>query len=113
MGAAIPQLLILATSLPKALPYPADAIRTEYRTSSVKCMDEVLPGDEEEEEVAPSGLLERKVSGLSVTIVIGDGKKDITGREKKSGKGKKRSGDKDGGSAAAQDADDAMSTDSE
>ncbi|KAG8919027.1 hypothetical protein FRC01_001515, partial [Tulasnella sp. 417] len=88
-SAAIPTLLIIATSLPEMLPFAKDEIKIEYKTGTVRCMDEILPDEEPEDEEDPtiqSELVERKIASLSVTITIGDGQKEITGKEKKTPK---------------------------
>ncbi|KAG9043218.1 hypothetical protein FS837_009863 [Tulasnella sp. UAMH 9824] len=95
-SAAIPTLLIIATSLPEMLPFSKDEIRVEYKTGTVRCMDEILPDeDPEEDEEDPtiqSELVERKIASLAVTLTIGDGKKEITGKEKKTPKKLRGSG---------------------
>ncbi|KIO15686.1 hypothetical protein M407DRAFT_86859 [Tulasnella calospora MUT 4182] len=89
-SAAIPTLLIIATSLPEMLPFAKEEIRVEYKTGTVRCMDEILPDedaeDEEEDPTIQSELVERKIASLSVTLTIGDGKKEVTGKEKKTPK---------------------------
>ena len=98
MGAAIPHLLQLATSLPDILPYAPEEIQTEVLTGTVEVQDEVIPDDEDEE----ISLRTRRKSTLSVVIKIGDGidegARTGKGRRKKSkageGKGPHRAGGK-------------------
>ncbi|KAF8610721.1 hypothetical protein BDV93DRAFT_484159 [Ceratobasidium sp. AG-I] len=69
LGAAIPQLLLLVTSLPECLPYGPEEIRNEITTGTTICVDEIHPEDEEEDvELKP-----RNKSSLEVKIIIGDG----------------------------------------
>ena len=49
MGAAIPHLTMLATSLPAILPYDRREIKTTVTTGSVSVTDEVVPQDEDDE----------------------------------------------------------------
>lgn len=108
LGAAIPHLLLLTTSLPRILPFPEDEITSSIHTGTVKCVDEVFPekeGDEDEGE--ENTLRERDKSCLRVTLKIGDGervggrkgapiriqKKRETNTEKGKGKGKGKSTD--------------------
>jgi len=108
MAAAIPHLLLLVTSLPETLPYSREEVHFEYKTGTVKSMDEVLPAeDEEDEDTIQSDLVERKSSSLSVTITIGDGSKEITGKEKGARRAKRQK------KQPVADAEDAMSTDDE
>jgi hypothetical protein len=91
MTAAIPHLVLLATSLPDVLPYAKDEIRIDYYTGTVQCVDEVLPSEiddedqfDEEPEIKLGGeLVTRLKSRLEVKICIGNGEREITGREKK------------------------------
>ncbi|KDQ13504.1 hypothetical protein BOTBODRAFT_111451 [Botryobasidium botryosum FD-172 SS1] len=80
LGAAIPHLLLLTTSLPRILPFPADEIVSSIHTGTVKCVDEMLPGDDEEEEEGENTLRERDKSCLRVTMKIGDGVR-VSGRK--------------------------------
>jgi len=121
MAAAIPHLVLLATSLPDILPYGPDEIRTEYFTGTVQCVDEVFPQEEEEifgdepESGFHSSLETRNKSRLEVKICIGDGEREITGREKKQRKRSrgKHSGAQSASHRGAKDIEDAMSTDSD
>jgi ribonuclease P/MRP protein subunit RPP20 len=49
MGAAIPHLMMLATSLPAILPYDRREIKTTVTTGTVSVTDEVIPQDEDDE----------------------------------------------------------------
>ena len=69
LGAAIPHLTLLATSIPSILPYPPDEIRTEVLTGTVTVQDEIIPDDEDED----IGYEKREKSTLSIVIIIGDG----------------------------------------
>jgi hypothetical protein len=68
LGAAVPHLLLLTTSLSAILPFPKDEIHTEVRTESIELVDEVIPLDDEEEE---STFRVRGKSGLRVVLWIG------------------------------------------
>jgi len=82
MGAAIPHALMLATSLPATLPFPPDEIKTSILTGTVRCVDEVIP-DVEDEEEDEGGTRTRDKSCIDVSIVIGDGVKvDAKSRKK-------------------------------
>lgn len=89
MGAAIPHLMLLATSLPLILPYPEDEITTEITTGTVQCVDEVLPAEEDEEE-EEGGVQVRGKSTLEIIVKIGDGEKqgDTRSKKKHGNKGK-------------------------
>ncbi|KAG8848860.1 hypothetical protein FRB96_000992 [Tulasnella sp. 330] len=123
MGAAIPLLLILATSLPEILPHSHGIINTEYRTGTVTCMDELIPleddddGEDDEQEPKITGdLQKRKKSSIQAVIRIGDGKREVTGKEKrKKNKGpRSRTGHGKGkAKAPAGSDDDMMSTDND
>ena len=69
LGAAIPHLTLLATSIPGILPYPPDEIRTEVLTGTVTVQDEIIPDDADED----IGYEKREKSTLSIAIIIGDG----------------------------------------
>ncbi|PSR77966.1 hypothetical protein PHLCEN_2v7624 [Hermanssonia centrifuga] len=69
MGAAIPHLIQLATSLPGILPYAPEEIQTEVLTGTVEVQDEVIPEDEDED----ISYRSRGKSTISVVIKIGDG----------------------------------------
>ncbi|KAG8742654.1 hypothetical protein FRC10_001137 [Ceratobasidium sp. 414] len=69
LGAAIPHLLLLVTSLPECLPFGSQEIRNEIITSTTTCIDEVHPEDEDEDIETKS----RNKSSLQVKIIIGDG----------------------------------------
>lgn len=125
LGPAIPHLLTLATSLPEILPHSAETIHTEYKTGTVTCVDEVIPleddngpenGEVEEPKIS-SGLEKRNKSSLQAVIRIEDGKKEISGREKRPKKGNRgagRGGRKGKGKVLAGGSDDGMmSTDVE
>lgn len=73
LGAAIPHAVMLSTSLPHMLPFPADEIKVAVETGTVKCVDEVIPAEEDEEE-DEGGLQVRFKSSINVVITIGDGK---------------------------------------
>lgn len=82
--------MFLATSLPLVLPHPEDEIITEIKTGTVQCVDEVMPAEEDEEEVE-GGVQVRSKSTLEITIKIGDGQKqgDTRAQKKKPKQGKK------------------------
>lgn len=84
VSAAIPHMLLLATSFPEILPYHKDDIKIDYRTGTVLSMDEIEPDSDDD---TFGELVERKNSSLSATITIGDGLREVTGD--KTGKGKK------------------------
>ncbi|VDC03932.1 unnamed protein product [Peniophora sp. CBMAI 1063] len=69
LGAAIPHLTLLATSLPSVLPYPPDELRMDILTGTVTVQDEIIPDDEDED----IGYEKREKSTLSVVLTIGDG----------------------------------------
>lgn len=69
LGAAIPHLTLLATSLPSILPYSPDEVQTEILTGTVTVQDEIIPDDEDED----IGYEKREKSTLSIVITIGDG----------------------------------------
>ena len=86
MGAAIPHLVTLSTSLPSILPHSADEIHTEIQTGTVEVQDEVIPDDDEDEDIS---YRTRGKSTLMVVIKIGDGVDQVirvTGRGKAKGK---------------------------
>lgn len=99
-------MLLLATSLPEILPYAKDTIHIEYRTGTVTCVDELIPLDESDSdsngEADPSkppklksDLEKRNKSSLQAVIRIGDGRREVSGKEKKRGPrggGKKKNG---------------------
>lgn len=105
MGAAIPHLVTLSTSLPSILPHSPDEIHTEIQTGTVEVQDEVVPDDDEDEDIS---YRTRGKSTLMIVIKIGDGVDEVirvTGRGKnkgkfvppsgaqlKSGKGKQKAG---------------------
>jgi ribonuclease P/MRP protein subunit RPP20 len=87
LGAAIPHLCTLVTSLPEVLPFPAGDIRTEVLTGTVDVQDELLPDDEDEDITYRT----RAKSSLSVVIIIGDGvDESIAGGSKWGSRGKRR-----------------------
>ncbi|KAG9082235.1 hypothetical protein FRC07_014268 [Ceratobasidium sp. 392] len=49
LGAAIPHLLLLVTSLPECLPFGPQEIRNEIITGTTACVDEIHPEDEDED----------------------------------------------------------------
>lgn len=121
MQAAIPHLLTLVTSIPATLPHAREELRIEYKTGTTRCVDEVLPTEEDEEDsdaeehLPQSELVKRNVASLEVIITIGDGLKEISGKEKhkpKLGRGGKRKKNPASVDAGGED-DDAMSTDAE
>ncbi|QRV86748.1 hypothetical protein RhiJN_14766 [Ceratobasidium sp. AG-Ba] len=69
LGAAIPHLLLLVTSLPECLPFGTEEIRNEILTGTTTCIDEIHPEDEDEDIETRS----RNKSSLQVKIIIGDG----------------------------------------
>ncbi|KAK7688991.1 hypothetical protein QCA50_007682 [Cerrena zonata] len=105
MGAAIPHLVTLSTSLPSILPHSAEEIHTEIQTGTVEVQDEVIPEDDDDEDIS---YRTRGKSTLMVVIKIGDGVDEVihvTGRGKaktkfvappgaqpKPGKGKQKAG---------------------
>ncbi|KAG8689806.1 hypothetical protein FRC11_000471 [Ceratobasidium sp. 423] len=66
LGAAIPHLLLLATSLPECLPYGPQDIRNEITTGTTTCVDEIHPRDEEED----IEIKARNKSSLHVKIIV-------------------------------------------
>jgi ribonuclease P/MRP protein subunit RPP20 len=68
MGAAIPHLLLLATSLPAILPFPPTDIHTDYQTGTIEVTDELVPEDEDEDITYRI----RGKSTLRVVVRIGD-----------------------------------------
>ena len=86
MGAAIPHLMLLTTSLPSVLPFDSGEIRTQVLTGTVDVQDELIPDDEDED----ISYRTRGKSTLSVVMTIGDGV-DIAWRElKQSGEAERR-----------------------
>jgi ribonuclease P/MRP protein subunit RPP20 len=73
LGAAIPLLTTITTSLPSILPFPADQIHCEYKTGTVQVQDELVPEDEGEDVVYES----RGKSNLTVIIRINGGDDDL------------------------------------
>ncbi|KAG9103615.1 hypothetical protein FRC06_009389 [Ceratobasidium sp. 370] len=69
LGAAIPHLLLLVTSLPECLPFGPQEIRNEITTGTTTCIDEIHPEDEDKDIETKS----RNKSSLQVKIIIGDG----------------------------------------
>jgi hypothetical protein len=49
MGAAIPQAIMLATSLPAILPFSPNEIKTSITTGTSRVLDEIIPIDEDDE----------------------------------------------------------------
>ncbi|KDQ59600.1 hypothetical protein JAAARDRAFT_192104 [Jaapia argillacea MUCL 33604] len=89
LGAAIPHLLTLTTSLPGILPFAPDEIHTQVLTGTVELMDEVIPEDEDEDITYRT----RGKSSISVVIKIGEGDDEdaptvSTSKPKGKGKGK-------------------------
>lgn len=72
MGAAIPHLLTLATSIPAVLQFSPDQIHTEILTGTVEVLDEILPEDDDQDVSYET----RGKSTVSVIIKIGDGVDD-------------------------------------
>ncbi|KAJ1310484.1 hypothetical protein OPQ81_007217 [Rhizoctonia solani] len=66
LGAAIPHLLLLVTSLPECLPYGPQDIRNEITTGTTTCVDEIHPQDEEED----IEMRARNKSSLHVKFVV-------------------------------------------
>ncbi|KAG8903353.1 hypothetical protein FRB99_003415 [Tulasnella sp. 403] len=112
MGAAIPRLLTIATSLPKILPYTPQDISISYHTGSIKCTDEILldsDNDEEDENVEDGALVQRVKSTLAVTVSLLNGVQ--IANEKRKAKGKSSAQKK--GKAKEVQLEDLMSTDEE
>lgn len=88
MGAAIPHLFLITTSLPCVLSptFSASDIKTKVLTGSIQCIDEIIP-DEEDEDEDEGGMQTRLKSNVSVEFIIGDGE-----RAEGSGGGKTRKG---------------------
>ncbi|EPQ58649.1 hypothetical protein GLOTRDRAFT_127139 [Gloeophyllum trabeum ATCC 11539] len=96
MGAAIPHLLLLSTSLPSILPFSPDEIHTEVRTGTVEVQDELIPEDEDED----ISYRTRGKSSLSIVIKIGEGDPEDEPRVsngKGKGNGKRSAGAQGGG----------------
>ncbi|KAG8934051.1 hypothetical protein FRC03_000027 [Tulasnella sp. 419] len=96
MGAAIPLLLTLTTSLPLILPYSSNEIHTEYKTGTVQTVDEVFYEDEdvEDNDNAFKGDLQRRNrSSMMVIFKIGDGEREPSGRVKQTGSTRKKGED--------------------
>jgi hypothetical protein len=74
LGAAIPHLLLVITSLPSMLPFSSNEISTEVQTASVPCTDEVLPTEEDEEEQETT-IEVREKSSLQIVLKIRDGER--------------------------------------
>jgi len=68
LGAAIPHLMLLATSLPLILPFPRDEVHIDSRTDTVDCTEELVPEDEEED----ISYRTKGRSAISVLVRIGD-----------------------------------------
>jgi ribonuclease P/MRP protein subunit RPP20 len=66
MGAAIPHVAMLATSLPGILPYDRREIKTTITTGSVSVTDEVIPQDEDDE----GGTQTRTKASVEIIIRI-------------------------------------------
>ena len=64
----------MATSLPLVLPFDRTEIRTDVRTDTVQCTDEVHPLEEKEEE-EDSVLVTRGKGSLHVIVRIGNGER--------------------------------------
>ncbi|KDN49297.1 hypothetical protein RSAG8_01999, partial [Rhizoctonia solani AG-8 WAC10335] len=79
LGAAIPHLLLLVTSLPECLPYGPQDIRNEITTGTTTCVDEIHPQDEEED----IEMRARNKSSLHVNIIINSGAQAIGTSSKK------------------------------
>jgi ribonuclease P/MRP protein subunit RPP20 len=73
LGAAIPLLTTITTSLPSILPYGPEQIQMEYKTGTVQVQDELIPEDEDEDVVYET----RGKSNLTVTIRIDGGDDDM------------------------------------
>ncbi|KAH7340181.1 hypothetical protein B0J17DRAFT_650243 [Rhizoctonia solani] len=69
LGAAIPHLLLLVTSLPECLPYGPEDIRNEIITGTTTCVDEIHPQDEEDDIETRT----RNKSSLHVKIIVNSG----------------------------------------
>jgi ribonuclease P/MRP protein subunit RPP20 len=98
MGAAIPHLTLLATSLPSVLPFSPAEICTEVLTGTVHVQDELIPDDEDED----IGYRTRGKSTLSIVLTIGDGVDERpAGGGKWGQRGKRRTHNSDAQSAPA------------
>jgi ribonuclease P/MRP protein subunit RPP20 len=73
LGAAIPLLTTLTTSLSSILPFATDQIRFEYKTGTVQVQDELIPEAEEDDVVYET----RGKSNLTVTIHVDGGDGDV------------------------------------
>jgi ribonuclease P/MRP protein subunit RPP20 len=73
LGAAIPLLTTLTTSLPSILPFATDQIRFEYKTGTVQVQDELIPEAEEDDVVYET----RGKSNLTVTVHVDGGDGDV------------------------------------
>lgn len=82
MGAAIPHLMQLATSLPTILPFAPDEVHTEVLTGTVEVHDELIPEDDDEDITFRT----RGKSSISIVIKVGDGVDEAPQR----GKSKRR-----------------------
>ncbi|KZT51762.1 hypothetical protein CALCODRAFT_503129 [Calocera cornea HHB12733] len=82
MGAAIPHLALLTTSLPLVL--PGGVLRQEVTTSTVTCVDEIEPEDEDVE----GGLRKREKAGMRVVLWM----REEGGREGAKGRGMGKGG---------------------
>lgn len=69
MGAAIPIMLTVVTSLKHILPAYASRMKTEVKTGTTELLDELVPEDEDEETTTRS----RHKSTLSVVVKIDGG----------------------------------------
>ncbi|CUA72198.1 hypothetical protein RSOLAG22IIIB_00861 [Rhizoctonia solani] len=69
LGAAIPHLLLLVTSLPECLPYGPQDIHNEITTGTTTCMDEIHPQDEEDD----IEMRARNKSSLHVKLTVNPG----------------------------------------
>ncbi|CAL1703403.1 unnamed protein product [Somion occarium] len=94
MGAAIPHLVTLSTSLPTILPHAPEEIHTEILTGTVEVQDELIPDDEDED----ISYRTRGKSTLMVIIRIGDGVDELL-RATGKGKGKQKSSSSTPGAA--------------
>lgn len=88
LGAAIPHLTLLVTSLPAILPFPPNDIHTDIQTGTIEVIDEVLPDDDD----AKIEYKKRGKSTLNVVMRIGDGVKEQAdpGEDEEGNGGKKR-----------------------
>lgn len=74
MGAAIPHVVLLATSLPQILPFDSREVKTEVTTGTTTVMDEVEPLYDDEE----GKIQTRHKSTIMIVIRIVEGEGNHT-----------------------------------